>query len=159
MENQWQDVLQTVVVNEAASLDGLQIFGLKRGSEGTLTYTTLDEAVASAAVEITEVTPGGSVPHLKVSNRGETKVFVMHGEQLIGAKQNRAVNASVIVGPKGEWIVDVSCVERGRWGHVARGFRIDSSSAHARLRRMQLRNASAFDRSSAPGYVSRSMAA
>ncbi|MGC9517932.1 MAG: ARPP-1 family domain-containing protein [Methanomicrobiales archaeon] len=34
----------------------------------------------------------GSVPELKIINKGENTVFILHGEELSYAKQNRILN-------------------------------------------------------------------
>src|SRR5687768_13832645 len=80
--------------------------------EREATYLTLDEALAPGAAnadgnpralrelprfEITEVSLQGSVPELRVINRGDTPVFILDGEELVGAKQNRVVNLSILV--------------------------------------------------------------
>jgi hypothetical protein len=39
------------------------------------------------------------------------------GEQLVGAKQNRILNMTVLVAAETEVTIPVSCVERGRWGY------------------------------------------
>ncbi len=152
MEDMWRRTLEAVQVIEAVAAASLQIFGLKRSEDGGIPYTTLDEALGAGTVEVGEVSKAGRVPHLKVINKGDAMLFIMAGEQLIGAKQNRVVNASTMLGPKGEWTIDVSCVERGRWGYVSRNFRGDNSSSHAKLRRMMLRKSSAaYRREGRPG--------
>ncbi len=42
------------------------------------------------------------------------------GGELIGAKQNRIANASFLVPAESELVIDVSCVEAGRWGRRRR---------------------------------------
>ena len=59
---------------------------------------------------------GGSVPDLLVENRGDVRVLFLEGEELIGAKQNRILNTSVLVAAHTKVKIPVSCVERGRWG-------------------------------------------
>jgi hypothetical protein len=57
-------------------------------------YLTLEEALAKGAVEITEVSQSGSVPDLKLIIKSPDKILIVDGEELVGAKQNRIVNAT-----------------------------------------------------------------
>lgn len=127
--------LAGLVVDEAREAGGLQVFGL-RWEGGGPDYVTLDEGLASGQLAVTEVTEGGSVPTLKVQNRGDTLGFLMAGEQLCGGKQNRVLNASVLVPAKSELPIPVSCVERGRWAYRSAHFGSAGSSSHSALRKM-----------------------
>ncbi len=89
-------------------------------------YLTLRSALGKGFVEITEVSEGGSVPNLKVINHSEELVLLIDGEELRGAKQNRIVNTSILLAPKSETLIPVSCTERGRWHYTSRRFN-DSS--------------------------------
>ncbi|MFH1406643.1 MAG: DUF6569 family protein [Candidatus Omnitrophota bacterium] len=78
-------------------------------------YLTLDEAVKNGSVLITEL-EGGRVPQVKVINKSGSYVFMMAGEILTGARQNRLVGKDVLLPPYSkEVVVPVYCVERGRW--------------------------------------------
>ena len=66
---------------------------------------------------ITEIISGGSVPELKLVNKSPDKVLVVDGEELMGAKQNRIVNASFLIAALSEIVIPVSCVEQGRWSY------------------------------------------
>ena len=85
-------------------------------------YLTLDEALASGVDEITEVSEQGSVPDLKFINRGPQPVLILDGEELLGAKQNRIVNLTILVAANSELTIPVSCVEAGRWRSRSRAF-------------------------------------
>ena len=78
-------------------------------------YRTLDEGLKVGGVEITEVSEQGSVPELRVVNRGLHPILIVDGEELIGAKQNRVVNLTILVAPQSKLTIPVSCVEAGRW--------------------------------------------
>ena len=75
---------------------------------------TLEEALA-LGFRITEVDAAGSVPELIAFNPLDTPVLLYDGEELLGAKQNRILNVTVLVAPKSETKIPVSCVEQGRW--------------------------------------------
>ena len=122
MPSSLSERLQHVQVSEPTEAGGLQVFGLRWEQEGGLSYVTLDDGLASGLLEVTEVSSGGSVPTLKVTNKGDTMAFLMAGEQLAGGKQNRVLNASIMVGARTELPLPVSCVERGRWAYRSAQF-------------------------------------
>jgi hypothetical protein len=101
-------------------------------------YVSLGTALAKGLVVVDEVSEGGSVPHVRVSNRGEAAVLLLFGEEIRGAKQNRVANASFLVGPGSSVVLDVSCVEAGRWhrspgAHFAAGEAIVSNSLRRKM--------------------------
>ncbi len=135
-------LFETLTVDEPQAAGPLQVFGLRR-ADGGLEYATLDEALAARSLEVTEVNEGGSVPTLRVVNRGDALVFLMAGEHLVGAKQNRVLNASILVAARSELPVPVSCVEAGRWGYRSRQFASGGSASHGQLRRLMSKQAQA----------------
>jgi hypothetical protein len=128
--------LRNVRIAEPSEAGGLQVFGLYWEAPGGPDYQTLDEAVVAGVLEVTEVTRSGSVPDLKVHNKGKSAVLLMAGEHLRGGKQNRVLNTSILVGGESEVAIPVSCVERGRWAYRSPQFAGSGSSSHSRLRRM-----------------------
>ncbi|MCE5273155.1 hypothetical protein LLH00_17900, partial [bacterium] len=56
-------------------------------------------------------------PELKVRNSSEQAVLILDGEELEGAKQNRALNTTVLLRKKSETLIPVSCTEQGRWSY------------------------------------------
>jgi hypothetical protein len=105
-------------------------------------YLTLDEALASGAAEVGEVSEQGQVPELLFRNRGAKPVLLLDGEELIGAKQNRVLNLSILAPADAEIRIPVSCVEARRWGYRSRGFRSSDRAHHARGRAAKLRQVS-----------------
>jgi hypothetical protein len=71
-------------------------------------------------VRITEVDDEGSVPDLRVANLGDLPLLLLDGGLLVGAKQNRILQMTVLVAAQREATIPVSCVGRGRWGYRAR---------------------------------------
>lgn len=78
-------------------------------------HLTMDEALGRGAARVTEVSEGGRVPELRFENRGDEKVLLVDGEELLGAKQNRVLNVTILVGGRQTVTIPVSCVEQGRW--------------------------------------------
>lgn len=97
-------------------------------------YITLDEALPRG-LRITETSDSGSVPELFVSNPTDSDVLLYDGEELVGAKQNRILNVSVLVGAGAKLEIPVSCVEQGRWSRQSLAFGAAPHVAHAHLRR------------------------
>jgi hypothetical protein len=81
------------------------------------------------------VDEAGSVPELVVENSLSERVLLYDGEELVGAKQNRILNVSVLVEEKTSLRIPVSCVEQGRWQHVSPAFGRSDQISHAHLRR------------------------
>jgi len=91
-------------------------------------------AEAGDRVRITEISEGGSVPELKMANLGDLPLLLLDGEQLVGAKQNRILNMTVLMAAQTEVTIPVSCVEQGRWGYRARHSAPSDFSLYAGLR-------------------------
>jgi len=98
------------------------IFPMTGTIEGDLDYLTLGEALESRLLTVTEVTAGGSVPELKVTNSADKPVLLLDGEELAGAKQNRVLNTTVLVPAKQSVVIPVSCTEQGRWAYSTDAF-------------------------------------
>jgi hypothetical protein len=82
----------------------------------------LEEALAAGTLRVSEVSAEGHVPELRVKNSGDAPVLILDGEELVGAKQNRIVNVTILVQPHSEIVIPVSCIEAGRWGYSWPGF-------------------------------------
>jgi hypothetical protein len=98
-------------------------------------WLTLDQAIERELAEVTELSERGSVPHLKFLNRGPDPVFLLDGEELVGAKQNRILNLSILVPARADIEIPVSCVEQGRWSWRSRHFRNTERVIYSKLRR------------------------
>ena len=83
-----------------ASFENMTVFELLRPQNGGPEYITLREAVGRGVFAVTETSEGGSVPELLVANTGDLPVLLIDGEELRGAKQNRILNTTILVGPK-----------------------------------------------------------
>jgi hypothetical protein len=97
-------------------------------------YITLEEALP-LGFRVTEVDDAGVVPELKVLNPLEANVLLYDGEELLGAKQNRILNVSVLVAAQSESRIPVSCVEEGRWSRRSAAFAAAPHAAYPDLRR------------------------
>ena len=97
-------------------------------------YLTLQEALDQQVLKITELDKSGSVPELKVTNTAAEYVLLLDGEELMGAKQNRVLNTTILLKPNSETVIPVSCTEQGRWAYSSAAF---SSSGHIMAQRLR----------------------
>jgi hypothetical protein len=109
-------------VGDLMTHESLTVHPLIRDSLLNKDYLTLDEALAQNQARVVEVSGGGSVPHLLFSNPGGQAVFLLDGEELVGAKQNRILNITVLAPAGKDTVIPVSCVESGRWHHTRDDF-------------------------------------
>lgn len=135
MKTPLNESIVNVQIDEPTTADGLQVFGLRWNEVDPLDYLTLDEALEHDSFKVTELSESGSVPTLLVHNDTDRRVFLMAGEELIGAKQNRVLNVSILVAGHTQTKIPVSCVEMGRWGYRGRKFGSHGTSSHATLRK------------------------
>ena len=141
------DTLKHVEIAGHQQCGSLEIFHLRWPAGDGLTYSTLDEALEAHWIEVVESTEAGQVSRIKIINRSTQMVFLMAGEQLVGCKQNRVMNSSIMVPPRAEMPLPVTCVERGRWGYSSSAFSSPRTSSHYALRAMMTRQASQSYRS------------
>ena len=140
-----QNVLEKLSGAEVAGVKQagpLQVFALKWRADPGVDYVTLDEALADSVLDVTEIDEGGQVQTIKVVNKSNRMVFMMAGELLVGCKQDRVLNTSMLVRGKSDTRIPVACVEAGRWGYRSRRFSSGESSSHSSLRMLLSRQSS-----------------
>jgi len=120
--------------------ENLTLIPLLAAREAAVEYVTLDEALRSGLVDISEISEGGSVQNLKVVNRSRSKILILDGEELVGAKQNRISNASFVIPEESEKLIPVSCIEQGRWRYSSRSFGTTDSMYAAFGRKAKLQD-------------------
>lgn len=78
--------------------------------------STTGYVLAPGVVEVAEREGAPVVGQLVVTNPGPEPALVLEGSLLAGGHQDRAANRSVLV-PAGQAdVIEVSCVQQGRWG-------------------------------------------
>lgn len=110
------------------------------GQGAAADYVLLDEALERGLARVTEVSAEGRVPELAFENPSSEKILLVDGDELVGAKQNRVLNLTILVGAGRKVVIPVSCVEQGRWRYRGQGdFQPAKRSlfAKARARKMQ----------------------
>jgi hypothetical protein len=103
--------------------------------ETTIGFKPGELFLKSAELIISEMNAGGVVKSLLAENHSEFFLLLTDADILMGAKQNRILNKSVLLAPHAKTIIDVSCVERGRWSFTTKNFSSPSAAADPDLRR------------------------
>ena len=106
-------------------------------------YLVLDEALQRKLARVTEVSEGGSVPELAFENFADRGVLLLDGEELVGARQNRILNITVLVGAHQKITIPVSCVEHGRWRYNSAEFASADRALFLKARADKARHVSA----------------
>ena len=110
-----RETLGRIFYAETVTVDNLAITPLLSSGNEAPDYLTLDEALARSEVRVTETSEAGVVSELRLENRAEQPVLLIDGEELVGAKQNRVLNLTILAPPRTTIQIPVSCVEAGRW--------------------------------------------
>ena len=134
----WASRLAGISLGELRSHGGLTLYPLRGARDGSLDYRTLDDALRTGTVVIREINASGSVPELELENKGDRRVLLVDGEELIGAKQNRIVNTSVLVDIGVTLKLPVTCVEAGRWRAESAAFHSSGTHYNARGRQKKV---------------------
>jgi len=80
-----------------------------------LEYVTFADAQKDGTAQITEVGWFGAVSTLEVKTSSKVPVLMIDGEILVGLKQNRVLNTTILIPAKTTLKIPVSCVEARRW--------------------------------------------
>ena len=121
MDSEIKNYLLNIELGELQSYKKMGVIPLKTSVSQGPEYITLKEALERNQLKVKEVSRGGSVPELKVINNAEIPVLLLDGEELIGAKQNRVLNTTILLKEKSKTIIPVSCTEQGEMGVCFRG--------------------------------------
>ena len=79
-----------------ATFGNLTMLPLTNAVHAPREYLLLDEALEQGLVTVREISESGSVPDLAFENSAGHPVLLIDGEELVGAKQNRVLNLSVL---------------------------------------------------------------
>ena len=122
--NQITSAVAGLEIGEPTFCGGLTVFPLLSRETSDLDYLLLGEGLREDLVTVREVSMGGSVPDLEVENRADRPVLIVDGEELVGAKQNRVANLTLLLPAGKTTVIPVSCVEQGRWSYDSPGFQV-----------------------------------
>ena len=130
-----KEELKQIEIGTPVTFQNLTVWPLLRRKHASSTgYYLLEEAIRLGLARVTEIGAAGTVPELRFENSAERPVLILDGEELIGAKQNRVVNLTILA-PAGKTIViPVTCVEAGRWQATSAEFTSSPQMMYAGLR-------------------------
>ena len=57
----------------------------------------LESALVGGLARITETSPAGEVPFLMLENTGDRPIIILDGEEVVGGKQNRIINTTLVI--------------------------------------------------------------
>jgi hypothetical protein len=137
-----QLIMESVQLGEPIEHRGVVIAPLFPRRQPRVEYLTLEEAIP-LGFRIAEIDAAGAVPELLAENPLESNVLLYDGEELLGAKQNRILNVTVLVAATSETRIPVSCVEEGRWSARSTSFDAAKHTAYPELRRRKAERLSA----------------
>jgi len=103
--------LEEAKIGRKQSYKNLALFPLLSTYLLDVNYLLLDEALVQGLIQVIEVGEEGSVPELKVINNSPRMILILDGEELVGAKQNRIVNTTILIQGNSTIVIPVSCVE------------------------------------------------
>jgi hypothetical protein len=140
MDETLAQALQSLEIREPVSHGLLHMFPLQGDIHAEQDISLLEGALQAGTLHIEELHEAGSVPELRVVNEGSLRVLILEGDKLIGAKQNRVVNSSILIAAGSDLTLPVSSIERGRWRYRSRAFSPGKGSPHVALRRLETRS-------------------
>jgi hypothetical protein len=118
--------LNALELGQAIEYQHLKIFSLVTKKMPQQSYMTLDQAMKMGWLNIREI-GSGEVNAVEVRNTGAHMVFILTGEIISGAKQDRMLSEDLLLPPHSGWIrAPVYCVEHGRWTRAPAEFTSDA---------------------------------
>src|SRR5437879_6512787 len=107
-----RELLEVIRIGGPVSHGALTVVPFLVPARAEPDWLTLTEAGDKVTIE--EINEGGSVPTLRLHNRAGKPVLLLDGEELVGAKQNRVLNTTVLVAAQPGQVGTLVYL-RGRW--------------------------------------------
>ncbi len=116
-------VLPLMLRTSAAQVHrGVTIVPILSGALPRERYITLAEALPFG-YRVSEVDASGHVPELLIQNPLNRQVLLHDGEEVVGAKRNRMLEATILVVAGLTQKFPVACAEAGRWHRTSADYR------------------------------------
>lgn len=147
MEGTVKEKIRKITPGDVQQFRNVCVFPLFSHLKPPVEHLVLKEAIEKGCITIAEVSEGGHVPELKVTNSAGMPVLILDGEELFGAKQNRVLNTTVLLRKKSVTVIPVSCTEQGRWSYHSKTFTESGIMMSPNIRRVKNRSVQASLRS------------
>ena len=95
-----KDHLSAIEIGEPSHYQNLTFFPLKGSNGRKSDFILLDSAIKKGVAEVREISESGSVPNVNLINKGAKPILLPEGEIIIGAKQNRVINITILIAAK-----------------------------------------------------------
>lgn len=135
MEAKTVNFISSLKFGEIKEFKNITVIPIFKEISGGPEYITMQEAMSRNFLKIGEIGKGGSVPELAAENIGDVSVLLLDGEELVGAKQNRVLNTTILIGASSKVTIPVSCVEAHRWSSVSEHFSNSDSMLNYDIRK------------------------
>ena len=127
--------IKDLKISKPLQYKNLSLFSLKGNDFSKIKYITMQEATKKNVYKISEISEEGNVPELKFTNHSDLPILITEGTELIGLKQNRVLNTSILAPNNQTIIIPVSCCERSRWSyHSSHNFSFHDRSMYSSTR-------------------------
>lgn len=136
------DSICGITLGPAVVARNLTVFPILENEPSGLEILAASDALEAGLLKITEMSEHGTVPRLRLTNDATLPALLLDGEHLVGCKQNRVLNTTVLAPAHSEIELPVSCVEQGRWGHSRSDAALGSSAMFSELRAEKVRQVS-----------------
>ena len=120
----------------------LGLIQVKVEPEANLLFKPAGPELKTGGLIISESTGEGVVGKLIAINNTGEYLLLTDADILVGAKQNRVLNKSMLLAPLSKTVLDVSCIERLRWQYTSKNFSNPGAVADPDLRKEKARSLS-----------------
>ena len=129
---------QNIQVLDLQQNSNIQIAQINRTDSNSMNIISIHDAYRDSLIQINEVSQEGQVNKIILKNLSKQHVFILDGDIILGAKQNRVFNTTMLVGPMKENYLSVSCIEKNRWQKSNSRFRPANFLSHKSLRKKKI---------------------
>jgi len=129
-----------IKIFDIQGFNNIQIVQLSRYTESLLPIIGLHQAFANDLIKVSEVSESGSVNEIIIEHWSDKSLFILDGDIIYGAKQNRVFNTSILLPPNNISNLSVTCIEHGRWANESYDFESVDYLVHSDIRKRKINN-------------------